>query len=102
MVEYKEQHFRKKEVDPEMYTAWTDNKIILNKTRLSEMVNMLKDTYGLEVRVSDSRLLDQTVSGSMPLGDAEVLLQQMAKAFQLRIRKEDNVIMMEELYPEMK
>jgi ferric-dicitrate binding protein FerR (iron transport regulator) len=102
MVEYKEQHFKKKEVDPEMYTAWTDNKIILNKTKLSEMVNMLKDTYGLDVRVSDSVLLDQTVSGSMPLGNAEVLLQQMAKAFQLHIRKENNTIIMEELYPELK
>jgi transmembrane sensor len=102
MVEYKEQHFKKKEVDPEIYTAWTDNKIILNKTRLSEMINMLKDTYGIDVKVSDSALMDQTVSGSMPLGNADVLLLQMAKAFQLHIRKEGNVIIMEELYPELK
>ena len=100
MVEYKEQHFKMKEVDPKLYTAWTDNKIILNHTKLSEMVYMLKDTYGLDVKVSDSALMEQTVSGSMPLGDAEVLLQQMAQAFQLRIRKEDNVIVMEELYHE--
>jgi transmembrane sensor len=66
------------------------------------MVNMLKDTYGLDVRVSDTVLMDQTVSGSMPLGNAEVLLQQMAKAFQLHIRKENNIIVMEELYPEIK
>lgn len=99
MVEYKEQHFKKKEVDPKLYTAWTDNKIILNHTKLSEMVYMLKDTYGLDVKVSDTSMMEQTVSGSMPLGDAEVLLQQMAKAFQLRIKKERNVIVMEELYP---
>lgn len=98
MVEYKEQHFNKKAVDPKLYTAWTDNKIILDHTKLSEMVYMLKDTYGLDVKVADSSLLEQTVSGSMPLGDAEVLLQQMAKAFQLRIKKNDNVITMEELY----
>ena len=98
MVEYKAQHFKKKAVDPKLYTAWTDNKIILNHTRLAEMVYMLKDTYGLDVKVSDPTMMEQTVSGSMPLGDAEVLLQQMAKAFQLRIKKEQNVIIMDELY----
>jgi transmembrane sensor len=95
MIEYKEQHYKKKEVDPQLYTAWTSNKIILDHTSLAEMVNMLKDSYGLEVRVANPLLLEQTVSGSMPLGNAEILLQQMAKAFQLRINQEDDVIIME-------
>lgn len=97
MVEYKEQHYKKKEVDPQLYTAWTDNKIILDHTSLAEMVHMLKDSYGLEVRVSDPALMEQTVSGSMPLGDAEILLQQLTKAFQLRIKREGSIIMMEEM-----
>ncbi|HMG91500.1 MAG TPA: FecR domain-containing protein [Chryseolinea sp.] len=96
MVEYKEQHYKKKAVNPLLYTAWTNNKIILDHTSLGEMVYMLKDSYGLEVKVSDTKLLDETVSGSMPLGDPEILLTQMAKAFQLKIKKNDNVIEMEE------
>jgi len=102
MVEYKEQHYERKDVDPQLYTAWTNNKIILDHTSLAEMVHMLKDSYGLEVRVSDPSLLEQTVSGSMPLGNAEILLQQMAKAFQLRINKDDGVIIMEEVNSELK
>lgn len=95
MVEYKEQHYRKKAVNPLLYTAWTSNRIILDHTSLGEMVYMLKDSYGLEVRVSDSKLLEETVSGSMPLGDPEILLTQMAKAFQLKVKKEGNVITVE-------
>ena len=95
MVEYKEQHYKKKAVNPLLYTAWTSNKIILDRTSLAEMVYMLKDSYGLDVKVSDSKLLQETVSGSMPLGDPEVLLTQMAKAFQLKIKKEGNVIIVE-------
>lgn len=102
MVEYKEQHYEKKEVDPQLYTAWTNNKIILDHTSLAEMVYMLKDSYGLDVKVPNPLLLEQTVSGSMPLGNAEILLQQMAKAFQLRINKEDDVIIMEEMNGELK
>lgn len=96
MVEYKEQHYKKKAVNPQLYTAWTDNKIILDHTSLGEMVYMLKDSYGLEVEVADTKLLEETVSGSMPLGDPEILLGQMAKAFQLKIKKNNNVIVMEE------
>lgn len=92
MVEYKEQQYKKKSVDPQLYSSWTDNKIILDHTSLLEMVNMLKDNYGLEVKVADTALMKQTVSGSIPLGDPEILLQQMAKAFQLKIRKEGSVI----------
>jgi ferric-dicitrate binding protein FerR (iron transport regulator) len=79
-----------------LYTAWTSNKIILDHTSLAEMVYMLKDSYGLDVKVSDSKLLHETVSGSMPLGDPQILLTQMAKAFQLKIKKEGNVITVEE------
>jgi transmembrane sensor len=95
MVEYKEQHYKKKAVNPLLYTAWTNNKIILDHTTLGEMVYMLRDSYGLEVKVSDTKLLEETVSGSMPLGDPEILLSQMAKAFQLKIKKTNNIIVME-------
>jgi transmembrane sensor len=96
MVEYKEQHYKKRAVNPQLYSAWTNNKIILDHTSLGEMVYMLRDSYGLEVKVSDIKLLEETVSGSMPLGDPEVLLSQMAKAFQLKIKRENNVIVVEE------
>jgi transmembrane sensor len=96
MVEYKEQHYEKKAVNPLLYTAWMNNKIILDHTSLGEMVYMLQDSYGLEVKVSDAKLLEETVSGSMPLGDPEILLNQMAKAFQLKFKRNNNVIIMEE------
>ena len=83
-------------MNPLLYSAWTNNKIILDRNSLGEMVYMLKDSYGLEVKVSDVKLLEETVSGSMPLGDPEILLSQMAKDFHLKIKKTNNVIVMEE------
>jgi ferric-dicitrate binding protein FerR (iron transport regulator) len=96
MIEYKAKHYQKKSVDPKLYSAWTDNRIILNHTSLREMTNMLKDNYGLEVIVRDTSLLSQTVSGSMPLGDDDILIRQLAKAFQLKISRENNSILIEE------
>jgi ferric-dicitrate binding protein FerR (iron transport regulator) len=57
---------------------------------------MLKDNYGLKVIVRDTSLLSQTVSGSMPLGDDDILIRQLAKAFQLKITRENNSILIEE------
>ncbi len=89
LVEYNEKKYVKRKVDPKLYTAWTENNLVLNRTSLREMLHMIKDNYGIEVDVKES-LLDQTISGSMPVTDAESLLQQIAKAFQLKVVKEEN------------
>ncbi len=90
LVEYKKNNYSKRTVDPTIYAAWTEKKIILNQTSLQEMVRMAKDNYGVVVEVSDERLLSQTVSGSMPIGDAEGFVNQVAKAFQLKAEKKED------------
>ncbi|WP_276373840.1 FecR domain-containing protein [Chryseolinea sp. H1M3-3] len=95
LVEYNEKKYVKRKVDPKLYTAWTEHNLILNRTSLREMLHMIKNNYGIEVDVKES-LLEQTISGSMPVTDAESLLQQIAKAFQLKVIKEENRIYLKE------
>jgi ferric-dicitrate binding protein FerR (iron transport regulator) len=96
MIEYYAKHYEKKAVDPDQYSAWMNHRIILDHTSLAEMVHMLEDNYGLEVSVKDKTLLSQTVSGSMPLGDANVLMQQLGKAFRLKILRSGTSVVIEE------
>ena len=95
LVEYNEKKYIKRNVDPKVYTAWTENTLLLNRTSLREMLHMIKDNYGIDVEVKE-RLLDQTISGSMPVTDAESLLQQIAKAFQLKVVREEGKIFLRE------
>lgn len=95
LVEYNEKKYVKRTVDPKMYTAWTQNNLVLDRTSLREMLHMIKDNYGIEVGVKES-LLDQTISGSMPVTDSESLLHQIAKAFRLKVVKEDGRFYMRE------
>lgn len=95
LVEYDEKKFVKRQVDPKMYTAWTEHNLVLNHTSLRELLNMIKDNYGIEVEAKDT-LLDQTISGSIPVTDGENLLQQIAKAFQLNVVKEGGEIYLKE------
>jgi transmembrane sensor len=60
------------------------------------MVRMVKDNYGVAVAVQSEAMLDQTVSGSMPVGDAESLVYQIARTFQLKIIKDDDSFMLQE------
>jgi transmembrane sensor len=78
-----------------VYTAWTEKNLVLNRTSLRELLHMIKDNYGIDVEVKES-LLNQTISGSMPVTDSEGLLHQIAKAFQLRVVKEESRVYMKE------
>lgn len=89
-IEYKNKSFSKKKVNPKTYIAWTENKLILDHTSLREMVTMLQTNYGVEVTVKDDRLLNQTVSGSMPITDVESLIQQIAHSFQIKVERKPN------------
>jgi ferric-dicitrate binding protein FerR (iron transport regulator) len=95
LVEYDKKKYVKRQVDPKIYTAWTQHNLVLNRTSLREMINMIKDNYGIEIEVKES-LLDQTISGSMPVTDSEALLNQIAKAFRLKVIKEGDRFYMKE------
>ncbi|HWA34287.1 MAG TPA: FecR domain-containing protein [Cyclobacteriaceae bacterium] len=90
LVECKKNDVKKRVVDPRVYAAWTEKKIILDQTALREMVRMVKDNYGIDIEVASEQMLDQTVSGSMPISDGEGLVKQVASAFQMELVKKDD------------
>lgn len=96
LVECKRDQFRKRVVDPRVYAAWTEKKIILEQTSLREMIRMANDNYGVKVAVASDRMLDHTVSGSMPISDAEGFVNQIASVFHLEIRKQGNTYLLKE------
>lgn len=87
LVEYSNNRYSKRRVNAEIYAAWTDNKVILDQTSLREMIAMARDNYGITIEVASEKMLEQTVSGSMPVGDAESFVLQIARVFQLRAEK---------------
>ncbi|CAN5440476.1 N/A [soil metagenome] len=96
LVVYKENIFSKRNVDPAIYAAWTEKKIILDETTLRDMIKMAKDSYGIEIEVGSEKMLMQTVSGSMTIGDAKNFVYQMAKAFQLKVEEKNEKFLITE------
>jgi ferric-dicitrate binding protein FerR (iron transport regulator) len=77
--------YTRRVVNPDLYTAWKQNKLILQNTSLQEIVTILEDSYGLRVQVTDQRLLKLLGSGSIPTDDPEVLLSTIAEVFDLKM-----------------
>ncbi len=96
LVEYNKDQYTKRVVDPRIYAAWTEKKIILNQTTLQEMIQMARDNYGLEIGVESSKMLLQSVSGSMPISDKENFVSQVAKVFHLKVVHNDNKYLLKE------
>ena len=88
-------HYTRKVVNPELYSSWTRKVLLLDNTPIREIATILQDTYGLQVQVADPSLLDQTVSGSTPVGDVDVLLAGLSKSFNLAIVRSAHLVTIE-------
>ncbi|HNP07895.1 MAG TPA: FecR domain-containing protein [Cyclobacteriaceae bacterium] len=84
--------YEKKLVNTELYTSWSQNKLMLDYTPLGEIVNYLKVTNGLDVSVSDPELLNIKGSGTMPTTDPDLLVTIVAETFNLKVNKTGNKI----------
>ena len=80
----------RKSVNPEMYSAWTESRLLLDNTPLSSIITFLEETYGLRVVVSDPSMLELRGSGTMPTRDLDLLLKVISETFSLKLQQ-DNV-----------
>ena len=85
----------KKTVDSEKYTSWRNNKLQFNNTPLIEIVEILEDNYGLQVELRDPALGNREFTAVYPADDLGILLQALAKSFDLNIIKKKNKISLE-------
>ena len=90
LVEFKGSKFQRKKVNTSLYTSWKDNILNLDETSLGEIITMAKNNYGIEIECEDEEMLMQTASGSMPLVNAENLMDQISKIFNIEIVNEQN------------
>ncbi|WP_247235710.1 FecR family protein [Telluribacter sp. SYSU D00476] len=88
-----------KQVDPSLYSSWTDHRLVLKNTSLKEISEMLAETYGLEVVADNPALLQRQVSGAVPMDDVSILLEGIASTCNLTIRQEEKTIYLTDKQP---
>lgn len=74
------------------YTAWREHRFAFDQTTLSEIANMLEETYGMHVRIADSALATRTVSGTFRTRTATELSQVIADLLEISVQHKGNQI----------
>jgi ferric-dicitrate binding protein FerR (iron transport regulator) len=86
---------RPQPVKAEQHTAWTDRRLVLDRTPLAEVAQTLRDTYGLEVEIADDSIGRRTITGEVPLANLELLLQALETSFDLKVTRQGNRLRLE-------
>ncbi|MGI4872405.1 MAG: FecR family protein [Janthinobacterium lividum] len=79
-----------KAVQATAYTSWTTNELRFEATPLAELATRLQDTYGVEVVVASPALRQRKFTGTFPMGNLDVLCEDLAEAFHLHVEHQQN------------
>lgn len=74
-------------VNPKVYTSWTTHELFFDNTLVSVLFNRIERTYGLEVVVQDSTILQKRLSGSVDFYSLDGLTDAVAKLFNIQIKR---------------
>ncbi len=89
LVEISNAQLVQRRVDPEPYTAWTAHQLVFDGTPLKDIAQLLNDTYGYDIRITDSKLAEKRFRGRAPVNDVDNLLRQLEKVFPLTIKRDE-------------
>lgn len=95
MVAYSTQNaiLKKKEVQTEPYTAWTDGKYIFDNLSLQEIGRLIEHNYGQKVFFSDNSTHQKRMTATIPSTELKVLLRIIEETLGVAIRQtEDSII----------
>ncbi|MFD1875101.1 FecR family protein [Hymenobacter bucti] len=79
-----------KAVQAAAYTSWTANELQFEATPLADLATRLQDTYGVEVVVASPALRQRKFTGTFPMGNLDVLCEDLAEAFHLHVERQRN------------
>jgi transmembrane sensor len=82
----------RRHVQPALYSAWTQGQLHLQQTSVRDIVQLLRDDYGWQVQVTDSTLLNQTLTGLLPATNPDLLLPALAKSLGVQVTRTGNLV----------
>lgn len=88
-------HLSRRAVPSALYSAWTKGFFEFHQTPVRDIMQLLRDTYGLRVSVADSAILRQRVSGAVAVTKTGLLLPALAATLDLQVTRTGNAVRFE-------
>ena len=98
MISYDKQDgdYAKSEVDAAQFDSWASGRLIMNNYSLEDVGSFMQQIFNKKLIIGDPHLLSNRISGSMPIiYNADTMLMQFGKAFQVKFHKQGNGIMVQ-------
>ena len=83
------------EATQDTYYAWKEGRMQLDNTSLSDLINNLSDTYGLQIQLNSPSVGERRASGSVPIAqDPEKLIENIALLYEVKVTKEQGIFIL--------
>ncbi len=68
-----------------LYTSWMKNKISFQQCSVQEVFDFIEDSYDIQAKVDDPRVLNETLLGSAPSDDPHLILNAIGEILDTKI-----------------
>ncbi len=92
----KQRKLTKRQVDPTVYSAWTDGRLVFDQTPLRDVFTMIEDNYGYQVQTNDPAILQWVFTADIRDASLDLLLDFLSESFGLQITKKSSSIIITE------
>ncbi|MEM9823465.1 MAG: FecR domain-containing protein [Bacteroidota bacterium] len=83
------------DINTSLFTAWKDKRLILDKTPLKKVVDILQENFGYEVEIANPQILERQLTATIPVVDIDLLLAALREIYGLNISKQNQKIRIE-------
>lgn len=93
-----EESIRVRKINPEVYTSWTQNKLIFEQTPLVEIAERIEHIHGIRFPIVDPDLQQVRISGSVPNDNIQVLLNALEMMLERSVVRENGTILLKDRF----
>lgn len=79
---------------PQNYTAWKENKLLLNNPTLGEVCHYLEDNFGKKIILQDEKLANKKIEGPILMDNLDDALFIISTVLNVNIEKKDSLLIM--------
>lgn len=76
---------------------WEQQMVLLNRTNIQQIINLIEDTYGIALKVDNTAILQKEIDGVLPLNDREKALQILTSITATSLQEKDGSYLLKEI-----
>lgn len=92
---HKDEFIEMNDVDPELFTSWTQDKLMFDQTSLAEIAGRIENIYGVQFIIADDELKQMEISGSIPNDNLPIFIKSLEYLLERSIIHNDKIIHIE-------